>query len=419
MGAFLPLLAIAPLAAMLWANLPFDDDDTRKPLGIRSAVAGAVSGICCYGYYAVRLWLPVFYASAILVNIRTWWLLLKTRQGVRATGMLALAFALTFGPLVYGTLTHPLLQKRAAVTWVWNPADSLGVKIEKVLDRYPGHYGLDFLFRHGDPDIALSPPKNYGLFYWYMLPMMLLGLFALFSRMKTSRSARVLLVWVALYPVADLFNEHPSMHALRSLPGACALTLLAAVGITFFTRWLWRRHKLVTVAMSVAASIAIIVATCRFLAVFYGQYNLEPDKFSVGNVDLLKACEWLKPRLKDKDVVFVTGSGISHPDIFTLVALQYDPRQWFFDSKEIVKGPILGAFNHEYVCLRYGKMRFLFGGAVGEPPLQTIAELKRTKTTVHAVFIMRPGELPDTIPPSYGINDSEGEPSLLIYDMTI
>ncbi|MGD0884576.1 MAG: glycosyltransferase family 39 protein [Thermodesulfovibrionales bacterium] len=417
MGALFPLLAIAPLALMLWARLPFDDNSQQPRVG-RAAVAGLVTGLCSYGYYAARLWLPIFYASAILVNLSTWWKLVKTRQGMLAVGALLLTLALTFGPLVWASASFPLLRERAGAEWVWSQSDTLDVKIEKVLSRYPGHFGPDFLFQQGDQDIAISPPKGYGLFHWYVLPMLIAGLVYLIPQVKTSRSSRVLLTWVVLYPAADLLSEHPSMHAIRSLPGVCALTLLAAVGALFIAKWLWRLHKPIAIIALTVAVIIIFAANIRFLNAFYGEFNNEPTKYFVGHVDLLKACEWLKPRLKGKDAVFVTGVGMSHPYIYTLVGLQYDAQQWFLDQKEMVKGPLPGgAYNREYICLRYGKMHFVFDN-VAEFTNLVLSELSKDGKAHRIVFIVRPGEFPlaNVISPSYQIMDPLGYPSLLLYE---
>jgi 4-amino-4-deoxy-L-arabinose transferase-like glycosyltransferase len=55
-----PFLSLAPLALMLWANMPISDNKTASPRPIIAAVAGALTGIVCYGYYAVRLFVPPF-----------------------------------------------------------------------------------------------------------------------------------------------------------------------------------------------------------------------------------------------------------------------------------------------------------------------------------------------------------------------
>ncbi|MDD5543341.1 MAG: hypothetical protein PHX83_09210 [Acidobacteriia bacterium] len=417
-ASVVPFLAIAPLAAMLWANLPFGDKEIRPLNPIRAGLAGAVTGICTYGYLGVRLWIPVFYMAAVLVTWRAWWERLRTRQGAIAIGAFLLMAMLFFGPLLWATHSNPLLTKRAGLTWVWNPTDSIETKIGKVLSRYPGHFGLSFLFLQGDPDISFCPPQGYGYFCWYTLPLMILGLAHCFARLKSSRTSRVLLTWVILYPAADLLSEHPAMHALRSLPGICGLVLLSAVGLVFTMRWLWQRKRATAIVLAVGASAIVLVSTIRFLDTFFGQFNSDLRKYLVGHVDLLEACQWLKPRLKEEDAVFVTGTGMGHPYTTTLVGLQYDPRQWFLDVKQTMEGPLPnGAYRNEEIVLRYGKMHFMFDASARSD----IEQLERNGHPDRVVFIVRPWEVPlgGRFSPVQQILDPEGNPSLVIYEFTI
>jgi hypothetical protein len=418
MATIFPLLVLAPLAAMLWANLPFEDNQDHPPSVIRASLAGAIMGICCYGYYAARLWLPIFFITFVVINWRAWWNQLKTRRGIFAIGTLVLFVGLTFGPLLWKTMFDPLVKRRAEVTWVWNPSDSLAEKAGKALARYPGHFGTDFLFVRGDPDISYSPPKGYGLFHWYMLPLMVLGLLFIISRVKFSLSARVMLTWVAIYPAADLFNEHPTMHALRSLPGVCALTLLAAVGVVYAAHWLWPRQRQITILIGAVLAFVVLLGQIEFLHTFFGEFNTEPEKYFVGHSDLLEACKWLKPRLSEVDAVFVTPTGMSHPYMYTLVGLQYDPQQWFHDQREMMNGPLPGgAYRNEQIGLRYGKMHFMFLDS-GQKALDALSWNQRPD---RVILIVRPGEstLENQIEPSYRILDPQGHPSLLIFETTI
>jgi 4-amino-4-deoxy-L-arabinose transferase-like glycosyltransferase len=418
MAAIFPLLVMAPLAAMIWANLPFDDRENPTPRVFRAALAGVIFGICCYGYYAARLWLPVFFLATAAVNWRSWQRILRTRTGAVAAGTLILFVGITFGPLVWETLVNPPTDSRASVSWVWNPADSLGQRVEKVLARYPGHFGTDFLFSRGDSDPTLSPPIGYGLFHWYMLPLMLVGLVAIIPKWTSSGASRVLITWILLYPAADLLSEHNGPHALRGLPGVCALTLLAAIGAIYALKWFWNRHRKATILFAMIAAVVLLATSFRFLRYFYGNFNSEQVKYLVGHTDILKACDWLKPKLDRVDTVFVTSYLMSHPYIYTLVGLQYDPHRWFLDPREMKMGPLPGgAYNHEQICMRYGKLNFIFGDSIQS----AMDELSKNSRSDRVVFIVRPGELQidRRLEPSYRILDPQGRAVLLIFDINM
>lgn len=415
-AALSPLLIMVSLAAFLWAHMPLDDDRQRGPRPAVAALAGATAGICCYGYWAVRLFLPAFLLGAVIVTWKEWWALLKTREGARAILALVIAAAVTAGPLFWRHLTDPEIHKRGQIAgWVWNESDTLGEKIGKALSRYPGHFGPDFLFISGDGDPGQSPPKGTGLFYWYEMPLMLVGLITTLSRARSSRAARLLLLWLILYPAADLLNEHPTSHSLRSLPGLGGLILLGAVGAVAAGGSLWRRRQ-TTLGICSAMAVLVIMLNVRFLREFFGN-DFYRQKYShpIYANDILEAARWLRPRLNEIDAAFITQKAL-HPDIVTLVGLSYDPQQWFRDIREVAHGPFPdGRYKYEDVYVRYGKIRFLFG-ALAQPAVEA---LLRNGRPDHVVFIVRPGELElEKIgPPAYEVRNPRGQTVLQIFDL--
>lgn len=67
-----PLLILASLAAVLWANLPLVDDNQRRARPLVALLAGLVLGLSLYGYWAVRIFLPLFFIAAVAVTWKVW-----------------------------------------------------------------------------------------------------------------------------------------------------------------------------------------------------------------------------------------------------------------------------------------------------------------------------------------------------------
>ncbi|HEY2986851.1 MAG TPA: glycosyltransferase family 39 protein [Candidatus Binatia bacterium] len=421
-GGLVPIMILLPVAALLWANLPFDDDEERRPRPVAAAIAGALAGASCYSYWAVRLFLPLFIMGAVLVTWKAWWNRLKTREWRLAIASLLIGGALTFGPLVWKHLTDPEIGKRAQMsTWVWEDSDSLAVKIGKVLSRYPGHFGLNLLFVRGDEHPAYAPPRGTGLFFWYDLPLMLAGLAVLISGYKSSRAARFVLVWLALHPAADLLNrlwlgaDPLSLHSWRSLPGVGGFVLLAAVGAVTGGRWLWQRHRQTALVAFYVMMFFIIELNGSFLYQFFGELNRRKYSQGLYEPDIFEASQWLRPRLNEVDAVFITGRAM-RPYIITLVGLGYDPEQWFRDVREIVPGPLPnGDYRNEDVCLRYGKIRFLFTVS----SVDSLKEQMGNSAKRRAFFIVRPGELglDQKARPVYEVHNPEDRVVLQIFDL--
>jgi 4-amino-4-deoxy-L-arabinose transferase-like glycosyltransferase len=389
-AAIVPLLVILPVAALLWANLPLGGE-AREPRPVRAGFAGAVAGIVCYGYQVVRPFIPLLLVFAVLLNFKAWWRQLQTRRGVASVGALVIAGALTFGPLLYKHLTDPEIGRRGQIQGViWKDADSTGQKAAKVLARYAGHFAPQFLFISGDHDPALSPPPGFGLFFWSDLPLMLMGIFVCCKQARWSPESRLLLLWLVLYPVGDLIYEHPSMHALRSLPGLPGLVLLTAVGVVALVKRLWTRSQLSRAAVC-AAALLVIILNVRFIDTFFSDaFMRQKARLNIFMADVLQAAQWLRPHLDGADAVFITGSAI-HPDIVSLVGLSYDPKKWFAEPRELVRGPLKnGAFKDAYVYPRYGKIYFLFDEDASAAALNALSSNGRQD---HVILIMRPGEV--------------------------
>lgn len=347
------------------ARTPLPDAST--PLGM-TVLAGAVVGLSLYGYYAIRLWMPIFLIGTAFF----WW---RRRE---LAAFVASAFVVA-APLIYGTLFDPLLQKRAQLTWVWDAGDSLGTKIAKVAARYPPHFGLDFLFRRGDVDPTDSPPAGHGYLFWFMLPLLVAGAVYVF------RKSKFLFVFVLLYPAADLLNRHPSMHSLRGAPGVIALTLLAAAG---FVALLDLKRARIPVAIVFAVWASIEVA--RFLPDYFSQFRTDARKYDAYTADLHDALRYVAPRFGTYDAVLITGSGTSHPYVRTLIELRYPPRRWLNDRKVFRQGPLPdGAYRDEQYCVSFGKVHYLFGGDT----LDVIGRLQNNGKPDRVVMIVRPGEL--------------------------
>lgn len=420
-GSATALLVLLPLAAWLWAGLPLIDQGERRPSPWRALLAGLVTGACCYGYPALRLFLPLFFTAAVVISAPAWLRMLRSGRGVGAFACVVAGGLLTFGPLAWRHLTDPEIGKRGQFTWVWLPEDSLATKIGKAAGRYPMHFGPGTLFATGDQYPIVRTAVG-GLFEWYALPLMLAGAVVLVARLRGSAAARLLVLWLLLYPAGDVLSGHfnNSLHGMRSLPGLGALVLLAALGATWLGGLIARRGRRPLVVAGAALALVALASHAYFLYQLFGPFYRTPvtfqnrtyDLFTAYQSDLVDACNWLRPRLGDIDAVFVTTSGLNQPYIVSLVSLGYDPRQWLADR---AAGELrIEQLPQWDVILRYGKMHFLYGSEWQ----QKLAQMGQAKAGKKVYLIVRPGES-RMENPVHVVRDPAGRPALLVFSVTL
>jgi hypothetical protein len=382
-----PFYALFAVALMLKARLPLRDGKEEVPRPLWAGVSGLVAGISCYGFQPMRLYFPAFFALLLAANTGPWLRLRKSRDGRIALILLLTGFGATFGPLAWQHIVHPDIAHRWEMTRLWEPGTSLPKIVLLVLQRYVQHFRPRFLFEHGDY-YAITNPLGRGAFEWYVLPCMLAGAALLFARLRSHASARALLALLAVYPAGDLISRYQGVHALRSAPGVAALVLLAAFGATGVARMLRRRGRAWAATWTLALLLAGVVTVSGNLVRYFGAMNREPEIYHGYHADLLEATRWLKPRLANYDAVFCTTIGMNEPFAVTLVGLDYDPRRWFAEPRDWTT---LAGWD---VCLRYGKMRFMYEKR-WVPDYQRLAADGRPE---RALFIVRPGELRLTNP---------------------
>ena len=418
----------------LWARLPMTRDDDLRPSVLRAAIAGLVSAIGCYGYHALKMFIPLFVVGIVLCTLPAWWRSLKTRRGALAIVVFLVSFWAAFGPLAFKFVTEPeIVGKRGQDVSLWKETDSTLQKIDKSSSRYVRHFGPDFLFVDGDDHVlgALPGPEGFvwralptlpgnGQFHWYMLPLMLAGCVAVLRRLKSSYAARIVLIYVLVYPIGDcLFRHHAyirdSLHALRSSPGLCGLVLLAAFGIDEWRLWLKRLERtsvrfarVATRAVLAVFAASLVGLNVPFLYMYFNEYYERASVYDVFQADLIEACDWLQPRLDGVDAVFFTVLGMNMPYSPVLVRLAYDPVRWFHEPREFTNPT--GKWD---IYTRMGKLYFLYETLDARA---AITRIRSENPDARILFVVRPDN-PNFRTPIHTILRPDGQEALWICEL--
>ena len=249
---------------------------------------------------------------------------------------------------------------------------------------------------------------GYGFLPWYVLPVQIVGLAAMIPRLRHSRAARLLVAGLLLFPLGDSLNWHVSLHGLRSSAGLILLILPAAVGISHVFAVL-AAHRMTAwlLATALALGAMVIPQTSRFLHSYFYERPKKLLVYERNHVDLLEACEWLRPRLDQVDAVICTPWGVNQPYLITLVALGHDPRQWLEEPREVCRSE--GTWDW---YARYGKFHFPNNT---ERYQRLLDQLRTNGRDDRVILFLRPGESAPAEPVAQVRGPGETT-SLLIYD---
>jgi hypothetical protein len=349
---------------------------------------------------------PVFLTCAVLVNWGAWRRVLRRSWALIG---LAIGIAVTFGPLAYQHVAHPeKIGRRGRSTSVWSPDDPVPERLRKVLARYGEHFGPEFLYSSSDVyDVAWT--SGVGFLPGFLIPCVAAGVVVCVPRLRRSRAARLLVLAVVLYPVGDCLNWHPSPNGLRSAVGLWGLMLAGAVAIRHVPPILVaRRLRTTALALGVGLCAALVVQEAGFMHKYFTQRRSQWRVYAGNHIDLLAACDWLRPRLNDVDAVICTSLDFNQPYVIPLVALSHDPRRWFAEPQDWRP-------EGEWDCwTRYGK--FYFVQPKERPAI--LAQLKGGGAGRRVVFILREQEMPPG-EPADRITGPDGKTALAIYEVVL
>ena len=400
-----PLHALAVIALMLKAGLPLADPPPRASaprVDVRwAAVAGLASGVFCYGFHPMRLYVPSLFILLALFLAPQWASFLKTPAGRRATLAFTVGFAVTFGPLAWRHMVDRQIAHRWEMTRLWPAGAPPATILALVARRWAEHFHPDFLFARGDL-FEIMKPIGQGEFGWYLLPLMIVGLGLTLVRFRTRVAARVLLALLIVYPAGDVISRYMSVHSLRSAPGVATLVLLGAWGAAATGDWIRRRQPSVLRWATAALVVAALFFDGRHAVRFFGEWNRRPLIYHAYHADLLQVARWLAPKLPEVDAVFCTVNGLNQPWSVMVVGTEHDPHLWLAEPRD--------RRELEYdVYVRYGKVYFMYG----DTWLPYLESITNDHEPQRVLFVVRPGELGLT-EPLYVVRGPDGRDALWV-----
>lgn len=398
-----PMLVLATIylwqrSGLLWTT------DSR--CSTRWAIAaGLMTGIACYAYAPVRIYLPVLMGLSFLVT--------RPRQKRRAGLGFAIAFAVLFLPLLYVHLTDAAINARARATWTWAPNDPLITAAGKVAWRYLEHFSPRFVFVTGTEEPTLAPPAGFGALGWAWAPVLLVGMIACLARSRddafNKRIAQLALLTLLLYPIGDVLNAAGNAHVLRSLSGWWCFALVGAIGCDVIVQRLGSRRRVVITTLLVMAFL--IDLGVRIPA--YVARQRDPRLQVTLGVDLREACDFVRPIMQKYDATIFTTTDATYAYAQVLVYLDYDPVN-FLDGP-YSRGLAMNASGPQPdLVQRFDDVYFLIEGADDVAPM--IASAIQSGYQRKTLWVLRPDETAPNDRILHTVLFSNGSPALVVVE---
>ena len=260
--------------------------------------------------------------------------------------------------------------------------------------NYLEHFSPQYLFISGAPH-KQHHVQNMGGLYYFQIPLLLAGLFALFYLKNKFKGLLFAWILLAIVPVAVTDDSIP--HALRTLIAAPFYQLICALGFVFLLKWF--KNKSVA-TKGLALIIFLVVGVINISFYLYQYYEVYPINYSRDwQYGYKQVVDYIgKHQDQYDEVVFSRHYG--EPHMFTLFYLNYDPAK-YQNNPNLVRYET----NDWVWVLRFDKYYFPDLGDSGTQ----FADVVKANPNKKLLFIGRKGDFPADLQRLLSINFLNGE----------
>jgi hypothetical protein len=384
--------------------------------------SAALFGIGMYAYHSQRIFLPLLLCLLLIV----YWKKLICKENVKALSVSAIVGLLIVIPLVPVLFNKSAMLRLRGTSSFTDQTNLLSRGIDKIeIDRklgdtlgelldnrrivwmktiasgYLSHFSLKWLFLTGDNPRHHAP--DMGLLYFWELPFLLFGIYALLRLRNYELTTKLLLGWLFIAPIA----ASPTTglpHAIRTLVFLPVFQIFTAFGILSVINWIINNksfdklrtgqkavnskqncflspaHCPLSSVLFLLFSVFIIFNIVYYLVMYFSVMNRENSEYwQYGYKEAVAYTE----SVKDKYEKIVVSTGLEQSYMFFLFYTKYDPVAYLAGG-----GTNSGSFAevknkfdaYEFRIIDWSKEKrdgsILYVGAPGDMPHGNIANIK-------------------------------------------
>lgn len=269
---------------------------------------------------------------------------------------------------------------------------SVPTSLDLIARGYLSHFSPDFLFFYLNQKHHHAP--GVGLLYLWMMPFLLIGIYALF---KMNRRVTIMVaLWILIAPLpASITWDVP--HAIRSVSMVIPLEIIASVGIWSFLKLLFKKRRVFSYSILFTLIIAVIVSFTYFSHQYFIHLPYEKsENWVYGREELAK---YLTNHEKNYQKIIISTK-LEWPYIFLLFYSAYDPNKYLSTG-----GTISGGWGEERN--KFGIYQF------------HQFDYNKDKVTGKTLYVGEPGGFPSNVTPLKIIYYLNGKPGIYLVEKRI
>jgi len=352
------------------------------------ALFALVVGLSPYVYASLKLFVPAMLIVGALIHRRLWAEVLRRRENRFALLAGVAVFAIVITPMAWLTFAEwDKINARAQNVSLFHQGQALTGALGQCAANWTAHFGPKWLFLQGSESV-LGRTAGVGQLNWYMLPLVPIGLAAMWSGRKQTRIYGILIAWLVLHPAASALTED-APHMLRAACGLGSFQWIAAVGVGAMVSWADRRSwARWLIGMSLIACVA--GNATGSIRRYYRTFGSDVRMLRLWQVDLRDALLSIRDRWRDYDHIFISDHRSDehlwmsdHPYIHVLLFLHVDPAEFHAWEKRVTYNPPDAPFH---TVQRMGPFSLSTVPAV-------LAEYFQDYRNQSVLFVVRPGDV--------------------------
>ncbi len=244
------------------------------PLRVPWLITGAVVlGLAAYTYMAA--WFYALLLGGALLGLSA---VFAPSQRHRRAALLAYALVLIVAaPALYEIFIDPETAARTSRIATFRFGVTLDA-LRTFAANYLVHFRWSYLAVNGDPipGTTWRYLNGMGAFYWWIVPLAVLGAFGSFAKVRSIVWRCWLWVWLLAYPLGGALTDEGAPNAPRTLAGAPVFCVFAAIGAVVLLDWARTRRRqqarLITAALAIALAAVVGVSTVQFAVFYFTRY---------------------------------------------------------------------------------------------------------------------------------------------------